>query len=245
MSRIMTKPAEISLAEQIRAALDWWRDAGVDYDFTYDVQPWLSEEKEEAQDQGAAGKWTGSAPTQGHKPAVDTIALPDKPDEFARWWASADNPFLAGPASPIAPRGVTKARLMMLVPMPEANDTDTLLSGPQGEMLANIGKALKIASEELYLASALPMYLPHPDWEALAKDGLGKALRHHLRLAAPERVLLFGTRLPGLLGHEGSPEKLREVEGIAALATFAPDRLLQHKRQRALLWERLQQWIAQ
>ncbi|KLE36060.1 hypothetical protein AAW00_02895 [Aurantiacibacter luteus] len=238
----MDNSSDITLADRYAAALDWWRDAGVDCDFADEVQPWLANEEEKAEATAPARK--AKAEPAPHVPAIVQDALPGDLAAFRAWWTSADNALPSGPAPRIPPRGDAGARLMMLVPMPEAGDSDVLLAGPQGEMLANIAKAIKVAPEAVYLASALPAHLPLPDWAELMREGLSAALLRHIELARPERVLVFGTSLPRLLGHPASPDTLREIAGIPALATFAPERLLEHKRQRALLWERLQKWTA-
>ena len=46
------------------------------------------------------------------------------------------------------------------------------------------------------VASALPRHAPHPDWAALARDGLGDVLAHHVTLAAPQRLLVLGAEHP-------------------------------------------------
>ncbi|GGD52639.1 hypothetical protein GRI62_05300 [Erythrobacter arachoides] len=237
----MDNLSAFSLADRYSAALDWWRDAGVDCDFADEVQPWLAVEDDTAPEQAARPAKPEPAP---HVPAVAESALPHELGAFRAWWTAADNPIVSGPSARVSPRGEAGARLLMLVPMPEDGDRDRLLAGPQGEMLGNIAKAIGIAPDAVYYAAALPAHMPHPDWDDLAREGLGLAVLRHIELARPERVLVFGTKLPALLGHAASPDTLREIAGIPALATFAPERLLEHKRQRALLWERLQKWTA-
>lgn len=236
---------DTSLAEHYAAALDWWRDAGVDCDFRDEAQGWLEEPQanQAAQPAKAAEAAVGDTPPA---PAISAADLPPKLKDFCTWWSDAESPLPAGAGPRLAPRGEAGAKLMLLVPMPEAHDSEKLLAGPQGTMLANICRALNIAEEQAYFASALPSHMPLPDWQALGADGLGAALCHHIALAKPERVLLFGSNLPALLGHDPDtpPETFTQFEGIPALTTFAPDRLLEHKRQRARLWQRLLEWTA-
>lgn len=231
--------------EQLASALDWWRDAGVDCDFADEAQSWLAEPAAPEEPVASKPARAERAPAPEVRPAIEAAALPTDLAAFAAWWTDSALPLPSAGAPRLAPRGRRGAKLMLLVPMPEVGDRDMLLAGPHGEMLGNIAKALKIAPEDTYYASALPGHMPLPDWDALATDGLGPALLRHVELAAPERLLVFGTRLPALLGHAGSPDTLARVGNTRALATFAPERLLDHKRQRARLWERLQQWIAQ
>ena len=88
------------------------------------------------------------------------------------WWLAEPSLDCAGNGPRIAPRGAADARLMVLVPMPEAEDRDSLLSGPQGKLVAAMLSAMGIAGDEAYLASALPCHAPHADWEMLADPRL-------------------------------------------------------------------------
>lgn len=234
---------DISLAQQYSATLHWWRDAGVDCLFEDEVQPLLAEEKPKpAQNASTEPEQSVSTAAQ---PAIAGNDLPGDLAAFQSWWMEAEA-LPSGPNPRIAPRGEEGAPLMLLGPMPEVDDRERLLSGPQGKMLGNIARALGYADDAAYFASALPANLTLPDWDALAADGLGAAVRRHIELAKPERVILFGSKLPALLGHDASapPETFTQIAGIPALATFAPERLLDHSRQRARLWHRLLEWTA-
>lgn len=235
---------DMSLAEQYGAALEWWRDAGVDCDFSDEAEAWLKEAEEPAAKEMAAPKKKAEAPPA---PSISATDLPQDLSAFREWWVSPESRLPAGPGQRIAPRGEAGAKLLFLVPMPEMDDRDALLGGPQGIMLANICKALGIAPDVAYFASAIPAHMAMPDWDALGADGLGAAVHHHIALARPERVLLFGSKLPALLGHDPAapPEGFTQVGDIPALATFAPERLLDHPRQRSRLWQRLLEWTAQ
>ncbi len=100
------------------------------------------------------------------------------------------------------PSGAGHSPLMVLVAMPEEGDRETLLSGKAGHLLAAMLAAMGLARDQVYLASAVPARTALPDWEALASAGLGKVLAHHIRLAAPQRVLVFGrSGISTLLGN--------------------------------------------
>lgn len=241
----METHTQISLAEQFSATLDWWRDAGVDCLFEDEVQSLLAEEDAPARKVAAAQaleKVAEAAP----EPAIPPRDLPADMAAFRDWWMKPETPMPSGSSPRIAPRGEIGAPLMLLVPMPEIDDREHLLSGPQGKMLASIAGALGHDSGLAYVASAIPANITLPDWAALAADGIGAAVRRHIELAKPERVIVFGSKLPALLGHDPAapPEAFTQVAGIPALTTFAPDRLLDHPRQRARLWHRLLQWTA-
>jgi DNA polymerase len=64
---------------------------------------------------------------------------------------------------------------MILLPMPEADDTETLLSGRAGKLLDGLLAALGLDRANVYLAPALPCHVPMPDWTQLREQGLRRA----------------------------------------------------------------------
>jgi len=239
----MENRTEITLGEQFAATIDWWRDAGVDFEFSDEIAPLLADEDEP---QHAKVPATEAEP-EAEKPPEPKIKVSELPQDlaaFRQWWVAPENPFANGHSARVAPIGVEGAPIMVLTTMPEIDDRDSLLSGQQGRLLGNILRAVGVDPNIAYLASALPSHTTLPDWDELGSDGLGTVIAHHVALAKPQRILLFGSKLPALLGHDPSapPETFVSINDIATLATFAPDRLLDHARQRARLWKRLCQW---
>ena len=86
---------------------------------------------------------------------------------------------------------------MVLVEEPEAEDSEALLSGPEGRLLDAMLAAFGLKREDAYLASVLPRHKPAPDWNVLMQQGIGQVIAHHIGLAAPERLLV--TRRPLVL----------------------------------------------
>lgn len=238
----MENRSPMTLGEQFAAAQDWWRDAGVDQDFLDEVQVMLADE-EEAAPQPAATE-TVTKPAELEPPKLAAADLPDSLEAFHVWWTSEANPFAESLNRTVAPRGVTEPSVMVLAPMPEADDTEALLSGPQGRFVANILHAAGVEVDRAYFASALPGHMPLPDWDRYGSEGLGVALLRHIALVKPERLILFGSKLPPMFGHDPAapPEMFQQVDQTTVLTTFAPDRLLDHARQRARLWKRLLEW---
>ena len=236
---------EYGLAEQYAAALDWWRDAGVDCDYVDTPENWLGRAEAETPAPSTVVKTKAVEPAP-FKPVISPADLPDTLAAFRDWWMAPESPLPRTPAPRIAPRGQAGAALAIIVPMPERDDRDALLSAAQGRFLANIAQALSLDPDTIYHASALPSHLTLPDWAELQREGLGTALARHIALAKPQRVILFGSPLPLLLGHDpaAAPDSFSSIEGIPALATFAPDRLLDHPRQRARFWQRLLAWTS-
>ncbi len=231
--------------DSIAAALDWWREAGVDCAFVDEPQRWLAEPETKAKAAPAAVK--KAPPPEPERPRIggDPANWPQDLAAFRRWWLEEPSLDPVG-ALRLPPRGGTGAKLMVLVAMPEETDTEMLLSGPHGRLIANMAQAMGIAPEQLSLASALPRHMTLPDWQALARDGMGEVLRHHLSLAAPERLLVLGTDILPLLRHDpaqaspGIQEILVGDRSLPVLAGYAPAHLLEHARVRARLW---QQWL--
>lgn len=144
------------------------------------------------------------------------------------------------------PRGVAKPKLMVLVVDPEDGDRETLLSGAQGRLLANMLNAMSIAEDEIYLASALPRHTPMADTDALVASGIGAVLAHHINLVEPERLIAFGTNIPSLLQHGVTKDEtsLREINQNHAtqfaLVSEGLDSMLTMPRLKARFWRR---WI--
>lgn len=233
-----------TLGESLASALDWWREAGVDGDFADEPRNWLErpEAKEEAAPAPAAASKMPVAPPI---PPLggDRKSWPAALDTFASWWCNIETPG-SGPA--IAPRGAAGAELMVLVPMPEDEDRETLLSGRQGQLVTNMLAAMGI--EQAYIAAALPRHAAHPDWSALAERQLGDVLRHHIALAAPRRLLVLGRKMLPLFGHDpaqgtpiAGPIALEGLD-VPVLAAVGPETLLDEPRFRKTLWRAWLEW---
>ena len=240
----MDKSPASNLTEALAAAQDWWREAGVDCDFTDEPQHWLAkpDDKREAAQSATA---VTAAPVR-QAPEVPPLGGPREGwpaslDAFAAWWA--DLPDLPGAGPALAPRGAAQADLMVLAPMPEAEDSDTLLSGRHGTLVGNMLRAMNIPPESAYLAAALPRHASHPDWTGLAARGLGAITLHHIALAAPRRLLILGREMLPLFRHDpaqgaASTQEIA-LEGIKvpALVARGPDALLAEPRFRRALWQ--------
>jgi uracil-DNA glycosylase len=238
-------------AEQIAGALDWWREAGVDYVYRDDPRQWIAsvaapEPVTMAEQRPAAPRTPPPPPS----PLASAQARADWPTDlaaFADWWLA--EPWLdAGRTQGrIAPRGLAGARLMVLVPQPEAEDRGELLSGPQGRLLAAMLGAMGISAAETYVASALPRYTPAADWAEIGTRGLGEVLRHHIALAAPQRVVALGDTILPLLGNDltNMTAPLTRIavgdDAIPALPLRSLEALLTRPAWKADVWRK---WLA-
>jgi len=189
---------------QLAAAQAWWREAGVDHTYVDEPTGWLAAPAE-------AGPTAPSAPppavSVAPPPAAtriggDRARRPATLADFGEWWLTEPTLDPAPAERRMLPRGAAGAALMVLVPMPEAEDRGELLSGAQGRLLTAILAAFGFARDDAYLASVVPSPAPAVDWAALAAAGLGEVLAHHVALAAPRRLIVFGRDVSPLLGHD-------------------------------------------
>lgn len=238
-----------SLADSVAAAQAWWREAGVDFAYSDEPAPWLADEAPEAAAAPSAHA-PPPRPPEPERPKIggDRAAWPQDLATFRDWWLAEPSLDGGGTHPRLAPRGEADAELLVLVPMPEDEDRDMLLSGPQGRLLASFALAAGLAPETLAVAAALPRHAPLPDWAGLEADGHGEVLRHLLALAAPKRVVVLGRSILPLLGHD-LPQVAPAVSQLAIqgrevplLTTYAPERLLENARLRASLWQRWLEW---
>lgn len=236
-----------TLSDAIAAAQEWWREAGVDMDFTDEPQSWLKPDEADAPP-APATPVRAPAPPPPPKIGGEPQGWPQDPAAFRRWWMEEPSLDCGGTGPRIPARGEPGAPLMVVVPMPEEADGETLLSGPEGRLVASLALAMGHAPDAIYLASALPRYMVLPDWAGLAQRGLGDVLRHHIQLAAPKRVIVLGRGILPLLGHDPAqaaplPDKIAIQAGsLPLLVSLAPGNLLLNAGQRASLWQRWLDW---
>lgn len=247
----MEDPPKADLTSEIAAAMDWWRDAGVDCDFGEEPTRWLKVEEQPGTlaERGAAA---ASPPPAAAPPAIDRAAWPQDLAAFTAWWLS--DPALDGgrTSGRVPPRGGQGAEFMVIVPDPEREDSaesgGRLLTGPQGRLLDAMLAAMGIAPDAVYLASVLPRHMPMADWPALAGQGFGALLCHHIKLVAPRRLIALGSNILPLLGNDPAhnPAVLRDFSQdgmtIPLLAGKSLSALLERPRWKAGLWQGWLDW---
>ncbi|MCC6888613.1 MAG: hypothetical protein IT536_08775 [Hyphomicrobiales bacterium] len=247
----MDRRAQSPLCEDVKAAFDWWRDAGVDCDFHDQPASWL-----EVAPAAREGKDAPSPPPAMERGPRDPLpaatvqprALPRDLAGFVEWWLAAPELDDGRTTARIAPRGEKGAALMVLVSEPEREDRDFLLSGPQGKLLANLLRAMGFEERQIYFASVLPRHLPGADWEGLMAAGLGEVMLHHISLVVPERLICFGGNILPLFGNDWpqGAAVLRQInlEGhsIPMLATRSLQTLLDRPQWKDELWKAWLGW---
>jgi uracil-DNA glycosylase len=268
----VTSPLAPSLAQEFASALAWWQMAGVDCDFADDATTWLADPRAAptaAEAQGVPASRPGAkTPVSAQQDIVGRAAAPlpaatsqpaparrdwlgDSPPAdlaaFHSWWMETPDLSPSRGFPRVPPRGPQGAALMVLVPQPEADDTNRLLSGPQGRLLANILSAMELAESAVYIAAALPAHTPMADLPALASGGMDAVTAHHVRLVAPARLVAFGSALGPMLG--SSPDQpLREINygsgTVPVLSSETLDALMDMPRLKARFWRRWMEWSA-
>jgi DNA polymerase len=149
----------------------------------------------------------------------------------------------------VPPSGPVGAPLMVLVPMPEAGDTQALLSGREGKLLDAILAAMGLSRSEIYRASALPAATAMPDWQALHAAGLGAVVMHHVALAMPQRLLILGkTDISSLITHDPAksaailPSVNQERASVPLALDFALATLLTQPSLKRRVWINWLEW---
>jgi DNA polymerase len=258
-------PSSRQLIEELDAALAWWREAGVEVDCLDDATAWLAEPGTDAEqakpdhqsreDRQASTSQPAAPPPEETAPAVVRTdffdgAPPTTLAEFREFWLTAPGLDVIGPRGRVPPRGAASPTVMVLVVDPEADDRETLLSGPQGRLLDRILAATGTSPDSVYVASALPRHTPMADTAALAAGGMDAVLARHIALVSPKRVMAFGTGLAPLLGQDvTSPDRdLREFNMSPALRdalmSEGLDSLMGMPRLKARFWRKWIEWSA-
>lgn len=260
----MPRGSNPELAREFAAALDWWRDAGVDCDFVDEPRSWLEPVGAEtlpagpatasAMNDGVPAPPSGSfdSPralrTEPAAPAIVPENIPDDLESFREWWMREPALDEGRTGQRIPPRGERGAELMVLVPEPEAMDRDRLLSGPQGRLLEGFLQAAGLDPATVYHASFLPRHGPGTDWNGPEPAAIAPAVLRHIALAAPKRLLVLGFNVLPLLGNAPpqAPASLQNLqhEGmtIPLLAARALAGMDQRPSWKAALWQAWLDW---
>lgn len=244
-------------AADFAAALDWWREAGVDGDLGDAPQRWIapvepvpdsSPVTSPSASLGLAPPAPAAAPLP--QPQLDRSGWPQDLAAFAPWWLS--EPWLDGGQTDarVPPRGASHAELMVLVAEPERDDGEVLFAGAQGRLITGLLAAAGIAPDAAYIASVLPRHTPHADWPGMAARGMGEVARHHIALASPQRLLILGSNILPLVSNDPAKNPAPfsqfhlEEATIPLLAARELAVLLGRPQWKAELWRNWLEWTA-
>ena len=216
-----------SAAESI---IDWWRNAGVEVAVGESPRAWLA----------------GAAPAQPEpaKPASPT-EKPANLAEFQAWLASASGLPMDRPgAVRVSPQGGEGARIMLLSDLPAREDAaeGQPIGGEAWALTNRMLAAIGLSPAEAYVASLSGFHVPGARIGREELDSCGAIARDHVRLAKPERLLLFGDApARAFLGEPlaRARGRVHRIEGVRTVATFHPRWLLQRPSDKALAWRDL------
>ena len=224
---------QLSQAEAV-SSLRWWTEAGVDQPVAEEARRWLK--------RAAAERPAATAIR------VDLAAAPSMPTSLAEFhdWLAANRglPLDRPGARRVAPHGPAGAALMLVseAPGPEDLAAGRPIGGDCWQLIERMVRALGIAPERVYSAALSYAHVPGARLVGGALDQAAAILRHHIRLVAPERLLLLGDGpAQALLGEPLAIVRgqLRQVEEIPAIATLQPRFLIQRPADKLLAWQDL------
>jgi DNA polymerase len=239
----MERGNDISAEAEAASVLQWWSEAGVDTLVDETPRDWLRPQAR-----------APSPPAEAPAPAAQREAeLPGQLDLFQAWLATSDRIAFAAPSAPrVCPAGDPASGLMILADMPTGEDctAGTLLSGEAGRLFERMLAAIGRDRGSVYLAALSCIRSPSGQLNSEAAKGCADLARHHVGLAAPRALLLFGDACSkALLGLSVAQARGRWHEvathsgPVKALATISPRQLLEAPRQKALAWADLQMLI--
>ena len=240
----------------LAGVLDWWREAGVDCSFADDAEGWLEIPEEAAEPAPPPPKVDVPrrvTPLQraldgAEKPAIGGARdnWPSDLAAFESFWLTEPSLAEGALSMRVPPRGTSGASLMVLIPQPEEEDRESLLSGRLGALVGSFLRAAGLDEGAVYFASALPRTLPLPDWAELAQRGLADLTRHHIGLVRPQRVLAFGRGLMPLLSQGDTPPPTLSLPGreIPLMIARRLDRLARMPGHRKHFWTQWLEWTA-
>jgi len=214
-------------------ALGWWLDSGVDVAIAEGPRDWRK----------AAPP--NPAPSTAPESVASAREAPADLAAFRAWLAAEPGLPLDRPgARRVLPHGAESAPLMVLAdfPSPQECAEGRPLAGESWALAQRMLAAIGIAADAAYLATLACFHAPGARLDGGDLDRCAAIARDHVRLARPDRLLLFGDApARALTGHSlaHSRGKVHRVEGVRTVATFHPRWLLQRPSDKALAWKDL------
>jgi len=209
--------------------INWWQEAGVDIAVGEAPRGWLRPR---------------DAP-------ISTVAATAQPNEkpadigaFQAWLAACQTlPMNRPGAIRVAPQGTEGAKVLLLSDLPDRDDAadGKPIGGNAWALTQRMMAAIGISPSEAYVASLSPFHAPGARFNG-ELDACAALARDHIRLARPERLILFGDApARALLGEPlaRARSRVHRIEGVRTIATFHPRWLLQRPSDKALAWRDL------
>lgn len=217
---------------EARSALAWWLEAGVDVAIQEEPRNWLKPPARSAAADPAP-------PPNLTQPSHETLV------ELQDWLASSAHlPLASATAKRVLPQGPEHAAIMLLSDAPSLEDyaAGQPIGGEAWELAKKMLAAIGIAPEQAYSASLSPINAPGARLSDRDRQDYADIARRHIRLAAPQRLLLFGDApSQALLGKPLAQARghVHRIEGVRAVATFHPRHLIKRPLDKRLAWQDL------
>jgi uracil-DNA glycosylase family 4 len=223
----------IGIAEA-RGALAWWLDAGVDAAIQEEPRNWLQPHSPR---KPAVAEEVASPPNVV-QPGHETLA------ELQQWLASSAHlPLASSTARRILPHGPENAAIMLLTDVPSLEDyaAGQPIGGDAWALAQRMLGAIGIPPDQAYVASLSPINTPGTRLSGRDREDYAEIARRHVRLAKPQRLLLFGEASLALLGKPVAQARghVHKVEGVRTVATFHPRHLIKRPLDKPLAWQDL------
>ena len=225
--------------------LQWWADAGVDTLIDEAPRDWLR-----AKSKAPSAVPDVPAPASRAPAPADPDILPDQLELFRGYLRDNERlPFASPTSRRVCPAGDPAAGLMIMTDMPAAEDcgTGTLLSGEVGRLFDRMLAAIGRDRSSIYLASLSCLRSPDGRFTSGAAKDCARLALHHIGLASPKALLLFGDACSkALLGLPMAQARGRWHEvsthggSFRTIVTLPPSYLLAQPSAKALAWADLQ-----
>ena len=209
--------------------IGWWAEAGVDVAVGESPRDWLGLRKPQPK--------VAAVPSASTEKPADLA-------EFQAWLAFTSGLPMDRPgAIRVASHGPECAKVMLLSDLPAREDAaeGRPIGGEAWVLTSRMLAAIGIATDNAYVASLSPFHTPGARFDG-DLEACAAIARDHVRLARPERLVLFGDApARALLGEPlaRARGRVHRVEGIRTIATFHPRWLLQRPSDKALAWRDL------
>jgi DNA polymerase len=219
---------------EARSALAWWLEAGVDADLQEEPRNWLKPAPP------PSAKPAETAPVSNvSKPSAETLA------ELRDWLASsAQLPLAQAATKRILPHGPENAAVMLLSDAPRVEEAASgqPIGGDAWALTSRMLAAIGIAPDQAYSASLSCFIAPGAKMSAEERETCSEIARQHIRLAKPQRLLLFGEAVSQALLGKALPQArghAYKVEGVRTVATFHPRSLIKDPANKSYAWKDL------
>jgi uracil-DNA glycosylase len=220
-------------AQLAASALSWWQEAGVDTLIAEEPRDWLKP------------KPAASPVPEPEAETAPAAALPDTIDAFRTWLSAMPLPFPTIGARR-EPEGDPSARLMVILDMP--SPSGGWFEGEADALFDRMLSAMNgLSRDQLYLVALAPARPLSGRIDAASARRLGEIARHHIGLARPRAVLLFGEACAlalldtSVAQARGRRQEVETPAGpIPAVATIRPEQIGGRAPIRKMVWEDLQ-----